>query len=209
MTVDDPNADVPHPLNGLGAAGERSRMAAMREELLDLCEREYAQLVRFVMRAGADMDQAEDAVQDAFLAAWRHQATIDAWERIGNPAAWLRTVALHSYWRPAGRKRRSHTNRVIAETLVERLPDAAVQPMSVDQVELSAQAMAVREALLALPRQQQILMAFLLDGFTVAETARELDMDEQKARDLVRKARRTQKQQLSSLGVDLRQEQGR
>jgi RNA polymerase sigma-70 factor (ECF subfamily) len=209
MTADDPYADVPHTLTGGDAAGERNRTAAMREELLDLCEREYAQLVRFVMHAGADLGQAEDAVQEAFLAAWRHQAKIEVWERIGNHSAWLRTVALHSYWRPPGRKRRSSGDRVITETLVERLPERAAQPMSVNQIELSAQAMAVREALLALPRQQRILMAFLLDGFTVAETARELDMDEQKARDLVRKARRTLKRQLSSLGVDLRGEQGR
>lgn len=148
MTVDDPYADVPHPLRAMDAAGERSRMAAMREELLDLCEREYAQLVRFVMRAGANFEQAEDAVQDAFLAAWRQQATIDGWEQIGNPSAWLRTVALHSYWRPPGAKRRSHADRVITETLVDRLPDAAVQPRGVDHIELSAQAMAVREALL-------------------------------------------------------------
>jgi RNA polymerase sigma factor (sigma-70 family) len=205
MTADDPYADVPHSVTGRAAAGERSRTAAMREELLDLCEREYAQLVRFVMRVGADLGQAEDAVQEAFLAAWRHQAKIEAWERIGNPSAWLRTVALHSYWRPPGRQRRSG-DRVITETLVERLPEAAAHPMSVNQVELSAQAMAVREALLALPRQQRILMAFLLDGFTVAEAARELDMDEQKARDLVRKARRTLKRQLSSIGVHLRGE---
>ena len=207
MTADDPYADVPHTLMGWDAASERNRTTAMREELLDLCEREYAQLVRFVMRAGADLQQAEDAVQDAFLVAWRHQARIDAWERIGNHAAWLRTVALHSYWRPPGRKRRNRDDRVITETLVGTLPEAAAQPMSVDQIELSAQAMAVREALRALPRGQQILMAFLLDGYTVAETARELDMDEQKARDLVRKARRTLKKQLSPLSGVLRQEQ--
>lgn len=209
MTPGDLYADVPHTLMGCDVAGEPNQTAAMREELLDLCEREYAQLVRFVMRAGADLDQAEDAVQDAFLVACQHQARTEAWERIGNHSAWLRTVALHSYWRPSGRKRRRRRDRAINEMLVERLPEGAVQSMSVDQVELSAQAMAVRDALLALPRQQRILMAFLLDGFTVVETARELDMDEQKARDLVRKARRTLKKQLSLLGVDLRQEQDR
>ena len=53
------------------------------------------------MLAGGDVAEAEDAVQDAFVAALRKQREL---RRVANPEAWVRTAALNrlrNTWRHA------------------------------------------------------------------------------------------------------------
>ena len=56
----------------------------------------------------ADWAEAEDCVQEAFIKAWRHRASLAA---VGNPEGWVRTTAWHvsvSRWRRATSALRAH-----------------------------------------------------------------------------------------------------
>jgi DNA-directed RNA polymerase specialized sigma24 family protein len=68
----------------------------MRQNFLDFFDAEYHLVVRFLMRAGASLSEAEDAVQHMSVQAWR-KVQEKAWDEIGFPRVWARTVALHHY----------------------------------------------------------------------------------------------------------------
>jgi len=74
---------------------------------------EMRPLIRHVMRAvpGADMHQAADAAQSAFMQAYQ------TWSTIRHPRAWLRTVAVREYHR---------VRTLVAEVLTDSLPDGIV-----------------------------------------------------------------------------------
>jgi len=63
------------PANAGMASGEwladATKMAQMRADFVDFYDREYLAVIRFVMRCGASRQDAEDAAQDAFVAAWK------------------------------------------------------------------------------------------------------------------------------------------
>lgn len=46
----------------------------MRTEFLDFFDSEYVLIVRFLIWCGASVDEAEDAIQDAFTETWAQKA---------------------------------------------------------------------------------------------------------------------------------------
>lgn len=73
------------------------------DELFDAC---YRRLVLQLLAICGDLPEAEDAVQEAFVTALRRRRSFD---RVANPEAWLRKVALNrlrQHWRHAAVVRR-------------------------------------------------------------------------------------------------------
>lgn len=65
------------------------------ESLRAACRREVARVLR-------DSDEAEDAVQEALVRAWRQRAACRSWRR---PEPWLRQIARNEALRIAARRR--------------------------------------------------------------------------------------------------------
>jgi RNA polymerase sigma-70 factor (ECF subfamily) len=146
--------------------------------------RELSSLVWFVMSLGADAHRAADVAQSAFAEAFV------VWDRIQHPTAWLRRVAGRLYYR----------NLVTQETSVEDVPDRQGPLPTASVVELHDEARRVLAALADLPPKQRQVMAWVIDGFSPAEIARELDVDPATVRQSLAKARKNLKQQLGIAG---------
>jgi RNA polymerase sigma-70 factor (ECF subfamily) len=134
----------------------------------------YRDLVRYVGRLGATVDDAEEAAQDAMMAAY------ERWHRIRNPDAWVWRVACRAYLR-------THRRRRLREVLQpgERLS----QPGAVDESDTLAGILQVRGLLLRLAVQQRRVMAWWLDGYRFDEIATKLDVRPATVRSLFRHAR--------------------
>jgi RNA polymerase sigma factor (sigma-70 family) len=159
-------------------------LAAMRQDFLDLFDAEFALLVRFVMRDGATLHDAQDSAQHAFMQGWR--AVRDGrWERIDRPRAWIRTVAL-----------RHHRARARAEVPVSQAPETAAPGPG--HAELTGQARDLVAALRLLDDDARAVLAFHLDDIPTCDIAAHLNITDQRARDLLKKARRTLRRHLAA-----------
>ncbi|MBO0808011.1 MAG: sigma-70 family RNA polymerase sigma factor, partial [Actinobacteria bacterium] len=123
---------------------------------------QFPGLVWFVMGLGAGAEEAADAAQSAFAAAF------PAWETIRHPQAWLRRVAGRAYFRRAASR----------EIPVAAAPDAPGPQLVPEDVEFRDEARRVLAALAVLPPRQRQMMAWHMDGFGPAEIARELGCDQ-------------------------------
>lgn len=157
-------------------------LARMREDFLELCEQQHAQVVAFMMRCGATLADAQDATQQAFCAAWSKLTTHpERWGSVDKPAGWIRDVALKRWRRPPGRRRR------VLESAVSELPDRANPSSEVG--ELTALTTTVQNVLAAVDETARIIWAYHRDGFTNVEIAQWLNTDAQKVADLLKKTR--------------------
>ncbi len=145
---------------------------------------EMPKLVAFTMRLGADLSEANDIAQQAFVNAY------PKWLEIAHPGAYLRTIASRDFIR------RNYST--IRETPVAELPDTAAMPdLSVSKVEFRDQEVRVFQAIKALPSRQRQVIAWTLDGFTPAEISRILDIPAGAVRGSLLKARRELRIRLS------------
>jgi RNA polymerase sigma-70 factor (ECF subfamily) len=137
----------------------------LRQNLERVHRQEYGQLLATMIGWLGDMELAEEAVQDAFLAAVEH------WERDGmprKPGAWLTTTARR---KAIDRLRRSRTAASVSHDLEARLAVA-------DDFDDSGDIPDERLKLIftcchpALPQEQQIALTLhTLGGLTTAEIA--------------------------------------
>jgi RNA polymerase sigma-70 factor, ECF subfamily len=122
-------------------------------ELEVLFRAEYRGLVRALAVVAGDAESAADAVQDAFVQAFRHWRRI---RRYDDPAAWVRRVAVN-------RVLNQHRRRDRREAAVGRLEAA---PAGVDRD------LDIAPAVAALPPQQRTAVALhYLADLSVAEVA--------------------------------------
>jgi RNA polymerase sigma-70 factor (ECF subfamily) len=146
--------------------------------------REMPKLVAFTMRLGANLSEAADIVQQAFVNAYPQ------WSVILHPGSYLRTSASREYIR------RSYGT--IRETPVAELPDTAAAPdLSVAKVEFRDQEIRVFRAINSLPARQRQVIAWTLDGFTPTEIGRILGISAGAVRVSLLKARRELKVRLN------------
>jgi RNA polymerase sigma-70 factor (ECF subfamily) len=152
----------------------------------------YHRVVRFIMMRGeASLTDAQDAAQEAFTESWLLiSRDPDAWQAIGNKAAWVRTVACRRHSRPPGTRHRP----LITDGPV---PDPPVPGPG--HAELTDQAQAVLQALRALDDESRAVMAFTLDHFTTADIATALGITHQRVRDVQKKARAILRRQLAEI----------
>lgn len=163
-----------------------------REAFLDFHQHEYLNVVAFLMINGAVRQDAEDAAQEAFLDAWQLANRPGGWETIDTPRGWIRKVALRKYYRL--QKEGSLKRRIVTE-LTEIIPiDKAP-----DHGELAVQTEFVRAVIRELDPDTRIVMAYHIDGFRPAEIARQLSVDAQRIRDLIKKGRKVLKARLIAL----------
>jgi RNA polymerase sigma-70 factor (sigma-E family) len=118
----------------------------------------YTPLVRLARLLVDDLDQAEEVVQDAFVALHRQ------WHRADDPLAYLRTTVVNG---ARGRLRRRETARRhlrSTEPVLTTPPD--------DRAVLADEHRAVAAALSSLPERQRACVALrYYQGLTEAETA--------------------------------------
>ncbi|WP_181764955.1 RNA polymerase sigma factor [Streptomyces albidus (ex Kaewkla and Franco 2022)] len=147
-----------------------------RELAEELHEREFAGLVRHLLFQGASWTEAQDAAQDAFTQMCRPGV------RISHPKAWLRTVAWRSW---VGQQ-------VRVEDAYPEIPDCEAVihwQCPAQAVEIGHEEREVIAVLLSLPAKQRAAMAWLCDGFTTEEIAREMKTTQASVRQNVARAR--------------------
>ncbi|MFI6296630.1 RNA polymerase sigma factor [Nonomuraea sp. NPDC050790] len=154
----------------------------MRADFLELYDHEYHRVVRFMMRLGASLHEAEDAAQEAFLAAWRRVGRQPQHgETIHDFPVWIRIVARNHYRRPTTAKQQPP------------LPMAEIpqpRPAADGHDNLTARTLDVLAGLRELDDEAQTVMALHMDGYTSSEIALHLGIIEQKVRDARKRARK-------------------
>ncbi|MFE3206293.1 RNA polymerase sigma factor [Embleya sp. NPDC059237] len=160
-----------------------------RAACLDFVTREQPFVLRFLLRLGVCVADAEDAVQEAIIQAWR-LAEDGFWSEVNEPRGWIRKVALRCLNRPQGRRRR------VLEIPIVDIPEP--RAASTDGPELTAQTLTIVTMLAGLPRQEAIALTLKMDGLTSAETGAILGVGDQRARDLLKQARKRLRRQLAA-----------
>ena len=84
-------------------AGHAATLVAMRADWIAFYDAEYHMVVRFLMRNGADLEDARDATEEAFLDSWTLMTNQPSrWAEIRDRRSWIRVVALRKRQRPRG-----------------------------------------------------------------------------------------------------------
>ena len=127
----------------------------------ELVQRHAAVARRLARAALQDPDDADDAVQDAFLLAWRNLASFDS-ERPFAP--WLMRIVLNA---AADLRRRRKVRRV--EPLMDNVPGRGSPEAETDKVLFNQR---FKEALATLPERQRVaVVMFDAEGFEHSEIA--------------------------------------
>jgi DNA-directed RNA polymerase specialized sigma24 family protein len=197
--ITSPSGDPQVPVEGGAASGQMATNAekidTVRGAFLNLYDQEYLPVVRFVMRLGASLQDAEDAVQEAFTEAWASLTPQpEKWSEIHEPRGWIRTIAKRKYQRPPGSRRRP------LPVPVRELDEVRESPSHAEtrHDELTLETLYVLDAMRMLDPLPQAVLAFHMDGFSAPEIAIHLGLrDDQEARDLLKKARKTLARELA------------
>lgn len=136
----------------------------------------YAQLVGFIMQLGARREDAEEAAQEAMVAAY------SSWHRIANPTAWAWRVAYRKY---LARVRQARLRELLVPSdRLQHRPDPA-QPL--DDLLWRDRA---RRLLGRLAERQRRVVTLWLDGYRPEEIAGRLGVKPGTVRSLFRHARK-------------------
>lgn len=158
-------------------------------------------LVWYLRCHGAGQPEAADAVQDAFacaLAAADQVRDQHAWP------AWLRTVAMRCYLRALASRSGPNPDekaRVSVFTMAD-VPDVPVAP-GPDSPETRYQEELVLSLLSELPPQQQRVFALCYEGWSTAEIAAQLGMDQAAVRQNIARARAALRRSMMERSVPL------
>ena len=147
-----PAGEPDGPLAGVSSVGTEDRT------LQDLYAASYARLVGIVGAVTGDRQEAEEAVQDAFVRLLGRWSTVSGYD---DPEAWLRKVALGA----VSNRRRKARNRLRAA--LRHGPPPEVAGPTGDTVDL-------QRALAALPTPQRAVVVLQHLGLGVEQIAREL-----------------------------------
>ncbi len=151
-------------------------------ELRAFVERDYRAVVGAVTLITGDLASAEDAVQDALVAAWRRRE-----QPIDRLAAWV-TVAASNKAR-SGHRRRGAEQRALAR--VGRAPDSDTATTDIDADLLAA--------LSLLPlRERQAAVLFYVHDLSVVDVAAELGVTDGTVKTLLSRARTHLAEQLDA-----------
>ena len=125
-----------------------------------------AKLFGTCLRILGDRSEAEDVLQDVYLAVWRKAASFD--ERVASPITWLVAIARN---RSIDRLRSQATSRVnVPIEAAAEVPDASLS--AVERLEISEDQARLRDCLQELEeRQAAAIRAAFLEGFTYEQLA--------------------------------------
>jgi RNA polymerase sigma factor (sigma-70 family) len=157
------------------------------DEFAALYRQQRSALMWYLLCHGAGQAEAADAVQDAFacaLVAADEVRDHRAW------SAWLRTVALRCYLRSLARHGGPHEGetRGISVLTMADVPEVAVAA-GPDGPEMRQQEELVLSLLGELPPQQRRVFALCYEGWSTAEIAAQLAMDQAAVRQNIARAR--------------------
>jgi RNA polymerase sigma-70 factor (ECF subfamily) len=112
-----------------------------------------------------DVELAEDATQEAFVAAWRDLPSLRDPDRF---EAWLRRLLVRACYREAGRRRRRHQLELSDRPLSATTDDPCVTTGDHDELERLFRRLA--------PNQRAVLVLHHYLGYTLAEVADVLEL---------------------------------
>jgi RNA polymerase sigma-70 factor (sigma-E family) len=142
--------------------------------LHDLYDASYGRLVLQLFAICGNVTEAEDAVQEAFVKAIGQGRAFD---RVQNPEAWLRTVALNH-------QRNNWRHAKVVRRFVSSVPGGQTAP------ELSPDHVAVVQALAVLDHdQRQVVVLRYLADMGTAEIAHEIGIPEGTVKSRLARAR--------------------
>ena len=192
LTMPLPAHSLPGSLVSLSDEEVVRRVLAGETELFELLMRRHNQrLYRTVRALVQDADAAEEALQRAYVAAWRGLAQFAGRASF---ITWMTRIALRSAGELARRERRAFE---IAEDSSSAAPGAlevepADAPMS--RKELAA---VLERAIDALPSSQRIVVVLrLVDGLSTAEVAEAVGVTEEAVKVRLHRARERLKEDL-------------
>jgi len=175
-------------------------METTTDPLEEAFERHRRELHVHCYRMLASYDDAEDAVQESFLRAWRSRESFDG----DNARAWLYRIATNVCLdRSRARQRRARAGTEVSwltpypDTLLDQVPAEADEP---DQVYVARETieLAFLAALQVLPpRQRATLLLTDVLGWSAAESARLLDSSVAAVNSALQRARATLKERLA------------
>lgn len=165
----------------IGETGCSQRRSVDEEEIRRFVDCEYARVVNAVALICDSRAQADDAVEEALARAWLR---LRGGQSIDSLVAWVTRVAMNEA-RGGVRRRRAE------ERARQRLTDGAA-PTNIGDPIAGAQRQELRAALRRLPRRQRevtVLRYFL--GYTTAEIAETLRVDQGTVKTCLHRARHT------------------
>jgi RNA polymerase sigma factor (sigma-70 family) len=118
-------------------------------------QQRFSRTVILLVTMGASRADAEDATQEAMILAWRQ------WESIREPTAWVRTVAVRTFWKQANRQA-NQTEPL--EAAAEPTADSDLSIFAEEQQE-------ILRLLRELPTGQRTVAALYYDGLSCDEIA--------------------------------------
>jgi RNA polymerase sigma-70 factor (ECF subfamily) len=176
MTHVDPDFEMPSLPRPVGARAEpRPEEAPVTlEQFVVLNYRRLLRLAALVCLDGAD---AQDAVQNALLRAWRSQDRLRDKDRM---KPWLDAIVVREAIRTNDRRR----------SWLQRLTRHAAEPQPAPSGVPSGAALDLANSLASLPTPQRVAVALHYEaGYTVAETAALLQVPHETVRSRLRLAR--------------------
>ncbi len=149
----------------------------VREAELSRMMNEYgSQLLRVCYVYLKDAQLAEDAVQDAFLKAYR---AMDAYRREGSEKTWLMRIAVNTC---RDYLRTSWMRRVDRRFSAEDAPERAVEPVLPDRT-------VIREVMALPPKYREIILLRFYEGMKVREIADTLHLSTETVKSRIRTAK--------------------
>jgi RNA polymerase sigma factor (sigma-70 family) len=168
---------------GLSPQSPRDRADASQTEFELFYQAEMPRLMSYLILCGTDRDDAEDAVQYAFV------QLLHQWQTVHVPTAWLRKVAFRKALQMRARNDRP---------LEPGYDRPGGQPAS-ERIEHDEEAHAVLGALSRLPITQRKVAALIYDEYGINEIGEMLGMTDAAVRQNLSRARRRLRDQLGSI----------
>jgi len=117
---------------------------------------EHLRVIRFLRSLGASWEEAWDISQYCCLTA------LERWDKISNPAPWIRTVVLNEY---------RYVRKRQADELQRMLRGGWEPRPHFDKLDLCSEEAQVCDIIASLPPRQAEVMALTFDGYTPKEIA--------------------------------------
>lgn len=148
-------------------------------ELVRLMRRYNQRMFRACRSVLRDAAEAEDAVQDAWLSAWKHLPELEDPSRVG---AWLTRIAVREAMAHARRNARFDLEDTVA-TDPSPSPEREASDREVGRV--------IEDAIDELPHEfRTVFVLRLVEGLSLAETADSLDIPAETVKTRLHRARR-------------------
>lgn len=160
------------------AADERARLA---EDASAALERLRPRLLRLALVLRTSPEDAEDAVQETLLAAYRNRSSFDP--ATGSPESWTAAILL----RRLRNRKRGWLRRIRFLSALGREPERRAVPGS-EAIEARLTLARLLDALT--PRQREVVALYEIAEWSAEETARVLGMTPAGVRSVARDARR-------------------